>query len=343
MPASLAARLPMIATVMSAALILAGCCDKSTPGATAGTTPPVSEAIPITTSTNVWGDVIKAVGGSAVSVTSIISDPSMDPHSYESTPADATKVTDASLVVFNGAGYDEFLEKILESTKNKQVIEVHQIAKANGVAAEEHSHEEGEAGHKEEGHKEEAGHKEDEHKEEAGHQERNEHYWYDLDLVRKTAERIAAKLSEIRPTAADVFQLNASRFTARIDEMTKEIAGIATSGRNSKILLTEAVAANLVHQMKLTDATPKTFANAVEEQSDPPASAVAAVQRLISSRAIAAVLYNPQTEGPIVQRLKDRAVAAGIPVINTTETLPEGMSYLDWMAANIANVAKALK
>ncbi len=35
---------------------------------------------------NVYGAVVKAVGGDRVQVDSIINEPSADPHSYESTP-----------------------------------------------------------------------------------------------------------------------------------------------------------------------------------------------------------------------------------------------------------------
>ena len=56
-----------------------------------------------------------AVGGDRVTVTTLIDDPAADPHSYESTPADAAAVAGAALVVYNGGGYDDWMHQLVES------------------------------------------------------------------------------------------------------------------------------------------------------------------------------------------------------------------------------------
>src|SRR4051794_22869866 len=71
--------------------------------------------IPVVASTNVWGSVVTAVGGSEVSVQSLVNDPSGDPHSYADKPADATLLTGAKLVVYNGGGYDDFFTKLVDA------------------------------------------------------------------------------------------------------------------------------------------------------------------------------------------------------------------------------------
>ncbi|MER5838377.1 zinc ABC transporter substrate-binding protein, partial [Streptomyces sp. NPDC002130] len=78
------------------------------------------EGITVVASTNVWGDVAQAVAGDKLTVTSIINEPSADPHSFEATPADAAKITDASLVVYNGGGYDQFITDVLDAGKGEQ-------------------------------------------------------------------------------------------------------------------------------------------------------------------------------------------------------------------------------
>ena len=47
-------------------------------------------------------------------VTSIISNPNTDPHDYEPTVADARTFATADLVVYNGAGYDPWVQQLLE-------------------------------------------------------------------------------------------------------------------------------------------------------------------------------------------------------------------------------------
>src|SRR5437773_1979878 len=61
---------------------------------------------------NFWGDIAKQIGGSNVSVTSIISDPSADPHLYESNAQNASAIASADVVLTNGLGYDDFMDKL---------------------------------------------------------------------------------------------------------------------------------------------------------------------------------------------------------------------------------------
>src|SRR5215471_12582579 len=86
---------------LAATLALAGC----------GTS--ADGRIAVVASTNVWGSVARAVGGTAVRVTSVIDDPAADPHAYESKPADMITLSSARLVVYNGGGYDDFFAKLV--------------------------------------------------------------------------------------------------------------------------------------------------------------------------------------------------------------------------------------
>src|SRR6478609_11298297 len=64
--------------------------------------------INVVASTNVYGDIARAIGGDKVSVTAIITKTSQDPHSYEATAQDRLAISKAELVIENGGGYDGF-------------------------------------------------------------------------------------------------------------------------------------------------------------------------------------------------------------------------------------------
>jgi zinc/manganese transport system substrate-binding protein len=53
--------------------------------------------------------------------------------------------------------------------------------------------------------------------------------------------------------------------------------------------------------------------------------------------------YNEQTEGPQTEALKKAADAAGVPVVQFSETLPDGKTYLEWMTDNVENISTALE
>jgi zinc/manganese transport system substrate-binding protein len=62
--------------------------------------------VPVVAAENFYGDIAKAVGGSHVSVTSIMSNPDEDPHLFEASPSVARNLSAARLVVYNGVDYD---------------------------------------------------------------------------------------------------------------------------------------------------------------------------------------------------------------------------------------------
>ena len=67
----------------------------------------------------------RQIGGDHVAVTSIISDPDADPHQYESNARDAAAVADADVVIVNGLGYDDFVDKLLSSTSQQRSRRAH--------------------------------------------------------------------------------------------------------------------------------------------------------------------------------------------------------------------------
>lgn len=167
--------------VAAIALVAAGC---------GGTEEAAADGkIAVVASTNVWGSVVAAVGGDDVSVQSLINDPSADPHSYNDKPEDATLLTNAKLVVYNGGGYDDFFTKLVSAAgaDAKQIV-------AYDVAG----YPEGE----------------------------NEHVWYDLPTVKKVADKVAAELGAIDPDNKDTYEANAKAFDGKIDEVATKAAAI---------------------------------------------------------------------------------------------------------------------
>src|SRR6266536_1394144 len=62
---------------------------------------------------NFWGSIARQLGGTHVAETSIITNPSADPHDYEPAASDARTIASAQLVIVNGIGYDPWAQKLL--------------------------------------------------------------------------------------------------------------------------------------------------------------------------------------------------------------------------------------
>jgi zinc/manganese transport system substrate-binding protein len=315
------------AVLAALTLTLAGCGS----GDSGGQAPQAAEdgRIPVVTSTNVYGSIAAAVGGSHVDVQSLINDPAADPHSYESTPADAAKVANARIVVFNGGGYDDFMPRLVEAGGGAPTVL--DVAEISGLvpAGEAEEHPADEAGQApEDGH---------------DHASFNEHFWYNLPTMQTLATRLAADLGAADPADGAEYTANAQAFNARIDDLVAKAKAIGTAHPGARVAVTEPVPDYLIQTAGLTDVTPPEFTEAIEEDTDPPAAVLQETLALFQGDPVSALVLNAQTETPTTDQVQQAAQTAGVPVVDVTETLPEGTTdYVSWMGTQIDALAGAL-
>ena len=75
-----------------------------------------SRVINVVAAENFYGNIVQQIGGDKVIVTSVMSDPNVDPHEYESNVEDAKAIAAADLVIENGGGYDDWMDKLLSAS-----------------------------------------------------------------------------------------------------------------------------------------------------------------------------------------------------------------------------------
>ncbi|MCB5293087.1 metal ABC transporter solute-binding protein, Zn/Mn family [Arthrobacter sp. SO3] len=281
--------------------------------------------VDVVASTSVYGNIVAAIGGDKVKVSSIITRTSQDPHSYEATTQDKLAVSKAELVVENGGGYDDFIHKLADDTglDHGRVLNAVELS---GLAPEGTA---GPSAPNADGHAH-------------GHAGFNEHVWYSLPAMGRLADAVAAKLSELEPSSAGNFRSNAAAFKDSLGGLEAKLAGIRASAGGASVAVTEPVPLYLLDAAGLKNQTPDGYTAAIEEDTDVPPAVLKAATDLMASGSIRLLAYNPQTEGPQTIAVKNAAAAAGVPVVNFSETLPDGKSYLQWMADNVDNIGKAL-
>ena len=85
--------------------------------AAATAAPALADPVKIVAAENFYGDIAAQIGGADVSVTSILTNPDQDPHLFEASAETAKALTDARIVIVNGADYDPWMEKLLGAHK----------------------------------------------------------------------------------------------------------------------------------------------------------------------------------------------------------------------------------
>lgn len=315
-----------LAALAGVSLLLTACGSGGAPSATSGTDSSAG-VVDVVASTNVYGDIAAVIGGDKVNVTAIITKTSQDPHSYEATAQDRLLVSKAELVIENGGGYDAFLRKMVDDSNipHSNIVTAVEVA---GLAPEEDHADSPAASESADAH---------------AHGEFNEHAWYSLAAMGKLADSLAAKLGELEPGSAALFTSNAATFKAGVDGLAGKLATLKANGTGAGVAVTEPVPLYLLEAAGLENKTPADYTAAIEEGSDVPPAVLKAATDLAGSKDIRFLAYNEQTEGPQTQALKKAAESAGVPVIDFSETLPEGKTYLQWMTDNVDNVSKVLE
>ncbi|MGP4031277.1 metal ABC transporter solute-binding protein, Zn/Mn family [Pseudarthrobacter sp. 1C304] len=280
--------------------------------------------VDVVASTSVYGDIVSSIGGDKVRVNSIIARTSQDPHSYEATTQDKLAVSKAELVVENGGGYDGFIHKLVDDTglDHNRVLNAVELS---GLVPEE------EAGASPEA--EEHGH---------AHEGLNEHVWYSLPAMARLADAVAAKLGELEPSSAETFRSNAAALKDSLGVLDTRLADIKASAGEAPVAVTEPVPLYMLEAAGLENQTPAEYTAAIEEDADVPPAVLKAATDLMASGSVRLLAYNQQTEGPQTVAVREAANAAGVPVVNFSETLPDAKSYVQWMTENVDNIAKAL-
>ena len=270
-------------------------------GKTAGST------LPVVASTNVYGDIARQIGGSRVSVTSVLSDPNADPHLFEPGTANGLAVSRARVVIQNGLDYDSFMSRLERSapSDDRTVVTIGDVLGIHG-------------------------------------QDANPHLWYDVPALPKVAAAIEQALAEADAAHASKYQSGLRRFIASLAPLQATVAKIRATHAGAPVAYTEPVPGYLIEAAGLRDFSLSSFTHPIEEGSEPSASAVSAMTSLATQHRIKVLLYNNQAVSPITKRVNAAAKAAGIPVVGVAETLPAGLTFQAWQLEQVRALLQAL-
>jgi len=255
---------------------------------------------------NFYGDIASQLGGQHVSVTSILSDPNIDPHEYESNVKNGVAVSQAQLVIENGGGYDTWMDKLLSASPNPQRTVLVAADIANYKLP------------------------------------NNPHVWYGFDNIQTIARAISAALEKIDPANQPAYQQNLSTFLASLAPLQQKLGDLKALYGGTPVGLTETIFLYQTNSINLKVLTPFDFEKAVAEGNDPPAATVVTTTDQISQHQIKVLIYNSQTVTPVTTNLQNEAKQANIPVVAVSETMPPGKTYQQWQSDQLTALQKAL-
>src|SRR5208282_2112538 len=165
---------------------------------------------------NFYGGVAQQIGGDRVAVTSILSNPDQDPHLFEVSPTMIRQIAAAQIVVYNGADYDPWIERLLKVMPKP--------VRAVIVAADLVNRKAGD----------------------------NPHLWYDPSTMPAVARALAATLSAADPAYKDDYAARLKTFLASLEPLNEKIAAIRGKYAGVPVTASEPVYGYMADALKLT-------------------------------------------------------------------------------------------
>jgi len=254
----------------------------------------------------VYGDVAGQLAGPHGAVTSVLSDPAQDPHLFEASPSVARAVADAAIVVLNGADYDPWMRRLLAGAPKsmRQVVDVGQLAGWRAGS--------------------------------------NPHLWFDPTVIPVVARAVAASLAQADAVHGGDYEARLGAFLASLAPIDARVAALRSRYSGVAVTATEPVFGLMASALGLSMRNGR-FQLAVMNDAEPRLSDVAAFEADLRGRRVQVLFYNSQASGTAGRRMVALARASQVAVVGVAETKPAGLSYQDWMLAQLDALERALE
>ncbi|ADG40299.1 ABC transporter substrate binding protein [Leuconostoc kimchii IMSNU 11154] len=261
-----------------------------------------TDNITIVASTDFYAEIAQTVVGNHGKATAIIKSANVSPEDYEPTTTVAKKVSGADIALANGLGYDSWLNKLAKTSQKTQLIRIGEnvLNEKAGI---------------------------------------NPHLWNNPDTMTKTAQYLADTLSKKDPTHKKDYQANAKKYIASLKPVTALITDLKKDAHNQSVAQTEPVFEYMLTALgyKVMDTD---FSEAIEEGNDPSPATLTNLKSAITNHKIAFLVNNKQTTSATVSNLVSLAKENDVPVINVTETIPNGENYVTWKLSELKQIQK---
>jgi len=302
-----------IAALAIGASILVGACGGGSASPAASGSGPDADALEVVTTTTVLADLVGQVGGARVDVVSLVPKGG-EVHTFDPTPADVQRVTDAQLIVMNGLGLDKWLADLVTDAGTSAPL----LKLAEDLQGVELLTGDGEPG-----------------------EEFNPHLWLNVAYASKYVDRIQEALTAAAPADAATFASGADAYRTRLAELDafakSELAKVPASDRKVVAFHEAFPYFAAAYGLEIVG----TIVSAPGQ--DPSAGELADLVAAIRDNGVKAIFAEAQFSDDLVQTLADETGASVVAnLYNDSVGDAPADTYEGMMRWNIARVMEAL-
>jgi zinc/manganese transport system substrate-binding protein len=263
--------------------------------------------VDVVVSVSQWSDLVRRLGGDCATVTTVVSSGAIDPHDFEPTTADLAAFSDATVVVLNGAHYDQWAADAVAALGGRPtVVDAAEVAGATAQGT-------------------------------------DPHLWADPAIVAKVATAVTAALEKVTSADGGYFAERRAVWNGEAQQYLAAVAALRKVAAGRTYAATEGVYNRMADAVGLTDVTPAGYERSTSNESDPAPGDLAAFDRVLADGAADVLIYNTQTSGTLPEHLRAAAEAAGVPVVEVTESPEDATgSFVAWQYGQVRRLTDAL-
>lgn len=213
-----------LALLLLAALSLSGCSQRPQESAD-GRLRVVCSLFP-------YYDFVRQIGGEDVDV-SLLVPAGRETHSFEPTPLDVIRVSEADVFVYNGGESEVWVENILGAAGEK-IPHVLRMMDYADALEEEFTEGMQQSGHDHDDHDHDHGH--EEHEDDSDEISYDEHIWTSPVQAQKLCSAIADTLSAADPAHADAYQARLGQYLAQLQALDASFREVAANGQRNLLV-----------------------------------------------------------------------------------------------------------
>lgn len=252
-------------------------------------TPSAAPHITVISTVDTWGSLAREIGGNDIKVTSLMTGATADTSSFKPRSRDLQKIQNAQVMVTNGAGYDDWANKI-RPKKAEVISAAATVGALNGD---------------------------------------NPYLWFSHDAREAMASSMADTFSRIQPSKKRAFAQRLANWQKNEKKLTTFLQNFAKENGNVKYAETSPILFWLMSDLNLKSSTPKEYAEAVSNNTDPQRSSIEAFQKLIEERGIDILIGNSQQGNDTLNFLNGIAGRSYTATVRVSELMPKYANTLN--------------
>lgn len=279
-----------------------------------------------------------------------------EPHDFEPTAKDIMSLSQADLFVYNGGGFESWIEKIVDSVNNDQMILVDTTANISLLTNAEtgHVHDDHDHGHGDEAH---GAHEEDhdhDHGEEVqgvheegdhdhhDHGDLDPHVWLDPQLAKQQAEAIKDALIEADPEHIAYYEKNFEQLTHRFMELDDAFAQLSEHKEREDFIVSHAAYGYLANRYGLNQVS----ISGLSPSSEPSPRQLQEIIEYAKEHKIEYILFENMVSTKVAEVVRESIGAEALVLHNlevlTEEEISQGQDFFSLMHHNVEVLKKAL-